>query len=125
MGDFELLKEFPKRLEKKRERGRWRRFSGQILALFLITFGLLFYLWPHYQMLKISDELQRLRMEYTKEMEDASLFKVEIASLKSPGRIEHVAKEQLGMLFPGKDQVIIIDGAQVEGSYGPDRARAK
>jgi len=125
VGDFELLNEFSKRSGKKRKRGGWRRSSSQIFSLLLVIFGLLFYLWPHYQMLKLGDELQRLRVEYTKEMEDSSLFKVEIASLKSPGRIEHVAKEQLGMLFPGKDQVMIINGARVEESYGPDRARAK
>jgi hypothetical protein len=36
-------------------------------------------------------------------------LKVEIATLKSPQRLETIAKEQLQMTYPTRDQVIILN----------------
>jgi cell division protein FtsL len=42
-------------------------------------------------------------------VEEQTKLKVEIATLKSPQRIEAVAKEQLQMTYPTRDQVIILN----------------
>jgi cell division protein FtsL len=41
-------------------------------------------------------------------LDDQRKLKVEQATLKSPQRIEAIAKEKLGMTYPDSDQVIIL-----------------
>jgi cell division protein FtsL len=42
-------------------------------------------------------------------VEEQRKLKVEIATLKSPQRLEAIAKEQLQMTYPTRDQVIILN----------------
>jgi cell division protein FtsL len=41
-------------------------------------------------------------------LDEQRKLKVEQATLKSPQRIEAIAKEKLGMVYPERDQVIIL-----------------
>jgi cell division protein FtsL len=41
-------------------------------------------------------------------LEEQRKLKVEIATLKSPQRLEAIAKEKLQMSYPTRDQVIIL-----------------
>jgi cell division protein FtsL len=42
-------------------------------------------------------------------VEEQTKLKVEIATLKSPQRLEAIAREQLQMTYPARDQVIILN----------------
>ncbi|MCK4534549.1 MAG: cell division protein FtsL [Syntrophobacterales bacterium] len=41
-------------------------------------------------------------------LEESRKLKVEIATLKSPSRIESIARTKLGMRYPERDQVIFL-----------------
>ncbi len=41
-------------------------------------------------------------------LEENRKLKVEIATLKSPGRIESIARAKLGMRYPERDQVVFL-----------------
>lgn len=78
--------------------------------LFLLMFigGSLFYVWSRIQVIQIGYAIS----EALKEERDLALvnkkLRLEIATLKSYGRIEKIASEELGMVKPKPDQVIII-----------------
>lgn len=81
-----------------------------LLALFLLMFigGSLFYVWSRIQVIQVGYAIS----EALKEERNLTLvnkkLRLEIATLKSYERIEKIASEELGMVKPKPDQVIII-----------------
>lgn len=66
----------------------------------------LLYVWPHIRMTeleyRVADEMSvRRRL-----LEEREKLKIEYATLKSPQRIETLAKERLQMTYPERDQMI-------------------
>jgi cell division protein FtsL len=49
-------------------------------------------------------------------VEEQTKLKVEIATLKSPQRLEAIAREQLQMTYPTRDQVIILNNDDTAGA---------
>jgi len=88
--------------------GTGLKVSSFILAVCVLVAAALLYVWSHlkntqlkYQMaeeISIRDSLQ----------EESRKLKVEIATLKSPKRIEAIAREKLNMSYPEREQVILI-----------------
>jgi len=87
------------------------KFQGLILlTLFLLVFmgGSLFYVWSRIQVIQIGYAIS----EALKEERNLTLvnkkLRLEIATLKSYARIEKIAFEELGMVRPKPEQVIVI-----------------
>ena len=84
------------------------KVSGLILSILILVAATLLYVWSHlkntqlkYQMaeeISIRDSLQ----------EESNKLKMEISTLKSPKRIEAIAREKLHMSYPEREQVILI-----------------
>jgi len=80
-----------------------------ILAFFgVFIFSFLFYTWVHTQVVHISYEIAQARTMETEYLEINKRLKTEIATLKTPSRIKQLARANLGLNVPKKDQVIII-----------------
>ena len=90
--------------------------KGKKLSLFLLfTFlmlcligGSLFYVWSRIQVIQLGYEISSALKEERALTEANKKLKLEIATLKSYGRIEKVAVEQLRMVKPKPEQVIVI-----------------
>lgn len=81
-----------------------------LLTLFLLMFigGSLFYVWSRIQVIQIGYAISdALREERNLTLVNKNL-RLEIATLKSYARIEKIALEELGMVKPKPDQVIVI-----------------
>ncbi len=81
-----------------------------IFALFLLLFigGSLFYVWTRIQVIQIGYAISdALKEERALTLMNKKL-RLEIATLKSYARIEKIAFEELGMVKPKPDQVIVI-----------------
>jgi cell division protein FtsL len=81
-----------------------------LFILFLLMFigGSLFYVWSRIQVIQIGYAISdALKEERTLALVNKKL-RLEIATLKSYARIEKIAIEQLGMVKPKPDQVIVI-----------------
>jgi cell division protein FtsL len=77
------------------------------LLLFLIG-GSLFYVWSRIQVIQLGYEISNaLKVERTLTEENKKL-RLEIATLKSYPRIEKIAVEELRMIKPKPEQVIVI-----------------
>jgi cell division protein FtsL len=84
------------------------RYSPFIFCTFILMAILLLYVWSHVHMTEL--EYQIAAEISTKEqlLEQQRRLKVELATLKSPQRIEAIARERLQMSYPGSDQVIVL-----------------
>ncbi|OPY14785.1 MAG: Cell division protein FtsL [Syntrophus sp. PtaB.Bin001] len=90
--------------DQKKSRGF--NYSPLIIGAFVLMGVALVYVWSHLRMTgleyKIAEEIslkERL-------LEEQRKIKVEIATLKAPGRIESIAREKLQMVYPQREQVI-------------------
>jgi len=78
-----------------------------LLMLFLIG-GSLFHVWSRIQVIHLGYEISSALKEGRTLTEANSKLRLEIATLKSYGRIENIAVAELGMTKPKPDQVIVI-----------------
>lgn len=81
-----------------------------LLTLFLLLFmgGSLFYVWSRIQVIQIGYAISdALKEERNLTLVNKKLC-LEIATLKSYARIEKIALEELGMVKPKPEQVIVI-----------------
>lgn len=83
-------------------------FSSLIICTFLLLAVGLIYVWSHVNMTKLEYQLAEevSRREYL--LEEQKRLKSEIAALKSPQRIELIARSKLEMGYPDRDQVVVI-----------------
>ncbi len=78
-----------------------------LVMLFLIG-GSLFHVWSRIQRINLGYEISNSLKERRALEEANKKLRVDIATLKSYGRIEHIAIVELGMRKPRPDQVIVI-----------------
>jgi len=90
------------------------RASGQIgfstwifIASVLMAVALL-YVWSHIHMTELEYQVARELSHRERLMDEQAKFKMELATLKSPQRIETIAREKLQMTYPEREQVILL-----------------
>ena len=74
----------------------------------VVVMVILFYLWSRLLTVSIGYEISRAereRMEFARETER---LKLEVETLKSPSRIEEIAKGELGLIYPRQEQIIKV-----------------
>ena len=69
---------------------------------------LLIYVWSHIHMTELEYQVARELSSKEQSAEEQAKLKVELATLKSPQRIEIIAREKLQMTYPGREQVILL-----------------
>lgn len=94
--------------EIKTQHRRRIQYSYLVVVAFVLMIVSLVYVWSHVQMTKLE---YRVAAEIgTKErlLAEQKRLKAEMATLRSPKRIEAIAKGALHMAYPERDQVIFI-----------------
>jgi len=85
-----------------------RLFLFSSLVILLLIGGSLFYVWSRIQVIQLGYEISNTLKEGRTLTEVNKKLRLEIATLKSYGRIERIAVEELRMTKPKTDQVIVI-----------------
>ncbi len=96
---------------------RRRDFKGTAWGLVLLSVFFLFYVWQHTQVVKFGYEVESLRKERQDLMNEYYFLKYRLNDVKSLSRVERTAREELGMITPRTDQVVILG----ESDPGPSR----
>ena len=89
------------------ETSNWR-FSSLIIAFLVLLSAALIYIWSHINFTELKYQIANELSQQNKLLEENRKLKVEIATLKSPQRLESVCKDKLGMQFPEGNQVIFL-----------------
>ncbi|MFO7970320.1 MAG: cell division protein FtsL [Desulfobacterales bacterium] len=81
-----------------------------ILVIFMTIFigELLFFTWCRVQTIGTGYEISKETQRHQDLINFQNTLKVELARLKSPERIANIAKNQLGLIAPTPEQMIII-----------------
>lgn len=93
-----------------------RRLS-LLLVLLLIGFGLVFFrVWQEMQVMKLGYEIVRLRKESRVLEERQRVLVSRRNSLVNLERVERIAREDLGMQLPQKDQLVFLTDCREQKS---------
>jgi cell division protein FtsL len=70
---------------------------------------LLFYAWQHFECIQIRYQVEQLESEREKAVQLNRQLHLEVASLRSPMRVDTIARNQLGLTVPVPGQVAPVD----------------
>jgi cell division protein FtsL len=90
---------------------------GALLLLAPLTALGIFHVWSRTRVLAAGYELGRLESEHRQLLAERDRLKLEVATLRSPGRLERFARERLGMAPPAPGAVVagMVGGKGVVG----------
>ena len=92
----------------KKTSDRTIKTSTLILMVIAIMIELFFYTWLHVQSVHMGYKItSQLKQEKTLEVLQEKL-RLEMAQLRTPERIIKIASEQLGLVLPDSNQVVVV-----------------
>ena len=79
-----------------------------IVLIFIFTAELFFYAWCRVQSTRIGYEITQAANQHSRLTTLQKNLRIELARLKSPQRIVHIAQQRLGLIIPRSEQMIVI-----------------
>ena len=92
-------------VDEARQRELWKLvgLAGIIVVV------LLFFAWPHFELIRNGYQIEQLQQERSAQEELTRQLRLEVESLRSPKRIEALATELLHLVAPGQGEAIVIE----------------
>ena len=87
---------------------RWELFPFIIGVLALLTIVSVFHVWSRVKVIDLNLQTAELTKQMKEAQQEYNRLYLEAASLKTPARIEALAKGELGMQLPADQQVVTI-----------------
>jgi len=79
-----------------------------MICMLLLTVVSIFHVWSRFRLIELNLQLGEAS-KLVKEMEqEQKRLKLEAESLKTPARIEIIAKRDLGMIVPQDQQIVLV-----------------
>ena len=101
MTEFHTIKRIDNsRLVRQMSPDRLRECCRLVLLGAVLAAGGLFYAWQHFQCIQLNYQLEELKAERGRAAELNQQLKLEAAALRSPMRIDVIARRQLGLTAP-------------------------
>ena len=82
-----------------------KKFTVTVLAA-MFLFGLFAYGWQHYQWIQYGYRIEEAQKKKDQLAEIGRQLRLERASLRSPQRIDSIARGELGMVVPAPGQLV-------------------
>ena len=87
---------------------RWDLFPQLMAVMVLLTMVSIFHVWSRAKVIDLNLQLADLGNQQKEAQQEQNRLKLEVASLKTPARIEALAKGELGMALPVDQQVVTV-----------------
>jgi cell division protein FtsL len=87
---------------------RWDLFSHLMVIMVLLTLVSIFHVWSRVKVIDLNLRLADVNGQVKEVQQEQNRLKLEVASLKTPSRIEAMAKGELGMALPTDQQVVTV-----------------
>ena len=99
-----------------RELDRKRHHQLFLVALLglVLTVGVIFYAWPHFEMIRLGYSMEELRQRREELLETRHHLELQRATESDPARIEGIARTELGMVYPDRDHSIVLEPLEAE-----------
>jgi cell division protein FtsL len=83
-------------------------FKYLMICMILFTIVSVFHVWSRFKLIDLNLQLSESSRQMKDSEQEQKRLKLEAASLKTPARIEVLAKDELGMALPTKQQVVLV-----------------
>ena len=97
------------RLSRPVAAAQWKEFQRRLLVGAAMASCLLFYAWQHFECIQLRYQLEQLSSESAQAEELNQQLHLEVATLRSPMRVDVIARNQLGLTVPVPGQVAPAD----------------
>jgi len=97
------------RLSRPVATAQMREFQRRLLAGAGMAACLMFYAWQHFECIQLRYQLEQLSSERAQAAELNQQLHLEVATLRSPMRVDAIARNQLGLTVPVPGQVAPAD----------------
>lgn len=97
------------RLRRPTSPARLRDFWRRLAAGIGIAACLLFYAWQHFECIQIRYQIEQLDSERAQSAELNQQLHLEVATLRSPMRVDAIARNQLGLTVPVPGQMAPVE----------------
>ena len=110
MTEFFTVKQIDNsRLVRPMAPNRMRECARLVLLGGAIALCAFLYAWQHFETIQLRYKLESMRGERSQAAELNQELKLEVAGLRAPGRIDIIARRQLGLTAPVPGQVAPMD----------------
>ena len=83
-------------------------FPYLLVVLMLLTIVSIFHVWSRVQVLDLNMQISDVKRQMKEQQQEHNQLNLEVASFKTPARIEALAKGELGMNLPSDQQVVMV-----------------
>ena len=97
----------PVRLQEFSDR-RWDLLPYLLVVLVLLTSVSIFHVWSRVKVIDLNLHIAEVNRQLKDAQQEYNRLNLEVASLKTPARIEALAKGELGMGLPTDQQVVVV-----------------
>lgn len=96
------------RIKERRDIKNPAFLFSAIMVITIIVLVVLFYLWSRLLTINLGYEISKAEKDRKELIRENEVLKLDIATFKSPLRIEGIANGELGLVYPNQKQVIRI-----------------
>ena len=93
-----------------------KNFAATALACLLVAAAMLLHAWVRTRVTEQGYKLSRLSADYRDLAREHETLQIRAAEMKSPQRIEELARIRLSMGPPSLDRVVVLVGGAMRGS---------
>ncbi len=105
-------------LDRKRHRELfWVAFLGVVLTLSVMV-----YAWPHFELIRLGYRMEELRERRDELVQKKHHLELQRATESDPARIESIAMNELGMVYPGPEQILVLEPVESRAPVGTETA---
>lgn len=83
-------------------------FKFLMICMFLLTIVAVFHVWSRFKLIDLNLQIAESNRQLKEAEQEQKRLELEVASLRTPSRIEMIAKDELGMALPTEQQVIVV-----------------
>jgi cell division protein FtsL len=83
-------------------------FKFLMISMILFTIVSVFHVWSRFRLIELNLQISGSSRQFKEAEQEQKRLKLEVASLRTPSRIEAIAKSELAMALPSQQQVIIV-----------------
>jgi cell division protein FtsL len=106
----------PSAIRRSIDRRGLKNFAATAAACMLIAAAMLLHAWVRTRVTEQGYKLSRLSADYRDLTREHEALQIQAAELKSPQRIEELARTRLSMGPPAMDRMVVLVGGAVRAS---------
>lgn len=83
-------------------------FKFLMISMILFTVVSVFHVWSRFRLIELNLQISGSSRQFKAAEQEQKRLTLEVASLRTPSRIEAIAKSELAMALPSQQQVIFV-----------------